>query len=123
MANGNGGSLASAWRDFDDATKLNLTVTELDRIYARIERHARISSEEHAQIRREFLESIAAVKADFHERIETVRKEQQAFREEVRDGFAEIEKRDSRKTALFYTMIGGIVVGLFLLVAQLAAGH
>jgi len=103
MANGSG-SLSSAWRDFDDATKLNLAVTELDRIYSRIERHDATSVAEHAQIRREF-----------HEVVD-------ALREEVRDGFREMERRDARKTALFYTMIGGIVVGLLLLVAQLATG-
>lgn len=114
MANGNGGSLANAWRDFDNATKLNLAVTELDRIHGRLERHAQQSTDDHATIRGEFLDAITAVKADFTTRMNDLR-------EEVHAGFKEMERRDSRKTALFYTMIGGLVVGLFLLVAQLAS--
>lgn len=112
----NGEPLARAWESFDEKTKLNLAVTEIDRIYARVDRAATQSATEHATIRREFLEAVAAVKADFTERMAILR-------QEVHDGFKEMEKRDSRKTALFYTMIGGLVVGLFLLVAQLASSQ
>ncbi len=115
MANGNG-SFAHAWEHIETETKLGLVVNELDRLYDRINAHAIDSTADHATLRREFLEAVTAIKADFNDRITM-------FRAEVREGFEEIEKRDSRKTALFYTMIGGLVVGLLLLVAQLASSR
>lgn len=115
MANGNG-SLARAWEKVDTETKLGLAVNELDRVYARLDAHATESTADHATLRREFLEAVTAIKADFNERIST-------FRAEVHEGFKEMEKRDNRKTALFYTLIGSLIAVLIAVVVNLASGQ
>lgn len=110
----NGGTRSQTWQRFDEKTRLDLAINELDQVYGRIDTMQQQSSLEHSQIRQEFTQAIAAVKGDFHERID-------ALRTEVREGFEKMEKRDARKTALFYAMISGILVGLALMVATLAS--
>lgn len=110
----NGASLATAWEGLDPDTRLRLAIIELDRLYARLDSMQAASAEDHSHIRREITNTVAAIKSDFNERITTLRTE-------VTDGFAEIERRQNRSIGLLYTMIGGIVVGLVLLVVQLAS--
>lgn len=125
MVNGNGSlSLATAWDGFDPETKLRLTITELDRIYTRLEALSVRTANEHAATREQLQTSVSAVKQDFNERIGALRTDMEehltAVRTEVREGFEKLEKRQNRSIGLLYTMIGGIVVGLVLLVVQLA---
>lgn len=85
--------LFTAWERFDDTTKLQLTIGELDRIYRGIE-----------TLRDEMQTSV------------------EELRKEVQDGFKAMEKRQNRNTALFLSILGSVIVGLTLLVYQISAG-
>lgn len=119
-----GPNLASAWSGLDDPTKIRLSVNELDRIYGRLDELARQTATEHTSARSEFVSAITAARKDFHERITALRSDVEdhvtTLRTEMRDGFEKVERRQNRSIGLLYTMIGGIVVGLALLVVQLA---
>lgn len=120
----NGSSLAVAWEGFDDPTRLRLSINELDRLYARLDTLATQSTGEHSATRSEVTATVAAVKKDFNDRISALRTDMdghvKSIRDDMREGFEKMEKRQSRSIGLLYTMIGGIVVGLVLLVVQLA---
>lgn len=121
MANGNGGDLVNAWSGFDDPTKIRLTVNELDRLHARLNRL-------HTDLETDVMES----RTDFRERIQASRDEFNAYflrleasnenRDRDFESFkTEVRASFSRQAFWGLTLLGGVITGLILLVANLAS--
>jgi tetrahydromethanopterin S-methyltransferase subunit G len=121
VANGGGSELAQAWSGFDDATKIRLTVTELDRVHLRINRLHTDLETDIMESRVDFRERIQSSRDEFNAAfvrleasIENISSDLESFKKEVQSQFW-------RQGAWALTLLGGIITGLILLVVQIAS--